>query len=368
MGLINEDVIRIERKPSILLKVFTAFLLVLALTMALFVAYTLYVNDSFSPDNNVSTDVPVDVLDDQDNTVAQIPDGYILLNYPTDEGDVFMYYNLNTKEYTKHSRSYFYTPTQSDIEGIMIASGVVADKDGILKAAIFKLTNSEPYDTVLYTSNNDRLHRRPQISAQEDKYLFEVAPEKYLPGSIEWLDPSVWSIYVGGIDGSDPVFVANGVNASFSPDGKKLLYVGKGGLFLYDFVEGSSKLVLSMNPETLDSRTMVAVSPDGTQLAISDPQQSTLIVYKITTWDSFALDTELVTKVTISGFWPVFSPDGTKIVLEQFDWDITDGLLLPINYRMSIVDIVNGGSVQKVFDFGRTEGVGMLISDWVTAN
>lgn len=116
-------------------------------------------------------------------------------------------------------------------------------------------------------------------------------------------------------DGSQDVKMANGLSPRWISD-SQFVYLTSKGLRLHDVAKGSDSVINQIVDKKgaiveMLPNMMMNVSDDGTQIALSNPEQYTIYLYK-KEGERFVKNTEFAG----FGFWPTFSPDG-KILAVQ---------------------------------------------------
>lgn len=299
---------------------------------------------------------------DEHEAVSPAATGYIFVNVPSEKGVAFHYYDFVAKTYKPFMRPYLYRPVADMRETTLLASGVSTDDAGVEYASLMTLVDGTS-ETIIYATSTVKTLQEPQLTQSGDRYLFVVPPQEN--ETVVQTHPNQWSIYLGETHGDKKaLLIAHGNHARFSPDGKSILYFGDDGLHLYNIETGTSRAAFAMSDDL--AFATLAVSNDGTLLAISNPKANTIRVYTIASWDpaNFKLNESYIFNLT--GFWPVFSPDGSKIAFEQIDWNTSQQAE---NARLSLIDLAAQETpVEVLADWNAFDASKITISDWVTAN
>ncbi len=133
----------------------------------------------------------------------------------------------------------------------------------------------------------------------------------------DFSEPNRWEVEVVDVNGAIE-HIDNGIQPLWSPDGQRLLYLKHDGLYLYTLSTKQSVKVYALDEERAATNMKLGISRDGLRLAWSVPSQHALVIFKISSWDSFSMKKE--TRLDFPGqfvFWPVFSPDGRYLVFQR---------------------------------------------------
>lgn len=299
-------------------------------------------------------------------TVGVNPSGFIFTNTPSEAGSTFSYYDFASGDFVPYDRPNYYMPTASDDENALLASGLTSDDQGTPYAGLFYLKDGATSDTLIYASSTVDLLQHPQLSPGGGAYTFEVAPSA-ADGSEKWYTPKNWTIYLGNVTSGTPTPIAHGVSAHFSPDSTVVLYVGSDGLRTRNIVTGNDDLVVPFNNGGGNAYLMTDVSRDGSRFAISNPVKGTVSVYGIAGWHPFSL-ADSVAQFDIQAFWPVFSPDGLQLAVEQVDWNIASSSGSSANNARLTVLNLSTHAMDDIADWSGLDASKIGISDWLTEN
>lgn len=152
--------------------------------------------------------------------------------------------------------------------------------------------------------------------------------------------------------GSSPVFYNDG----------SILYLKNDGVYrmTYDaFVAGDgSERVLLFEEYEAARNSRIALSADGSKLAITHPNSSLFLTYQVFGGDTFALSDG--SGVVQTAFWPVFSPDGSSIAF--IDMKENDAGI--ITKALAVVELVSGKQ-RTVTDLSSYNDVYLSLNAWV---
>lgn len=218
-----------------------------------------------------------------------------------------------------------------------------ADSDG---SDLKQITNGEG-------EGNKQL---PTFSPDASLIAFTLKPKgRILPF------PENRKVYIVGPDGKEK-FIANGVNPMFSPDGKSLLILKNDGLHLIDLKTSKGRLVIPLSKEIKGGGAMVStklsLSRDGGLLAWTNMERKQVYVLKIVSWEPFQYHF-VKTMLDVAAFWPVFSPDGKYLALQEAEWAAP----APKNPRLTIYDLKNFQK-QMTYDLSTYKQTAMWVTDW----
>jgi hypothetical protein len=138
-------------------------------------------------------------------------------------------------------------------------------------------------------------------------------------------------------------------NPQWSPDGSKLVYLKRDGLYVRDISGTDGKRVVAIPEDgVVTTMSMIAVSPDGKKLLWSIAKAGVITLYEIIDWETFTI-TEKARMQTegVEYYWPLFSPDSNFFAVQAIDALKGDALFRE-NPRMEIRGIGNREPSQVV--------------------
>ncbi len=288
---------------------------------------------------------------------VQLPEGKIYLTlqslYPENSPLAFYEFNPASKKLNKFSikENNVLTPYFSaDAKKMVFA----AERDGATEIFTANSDGSDIKQITVGAGNGNK--QLPVFSPDASLVAFVLKPKgQVLPY------PENRKVYVVGQDGKEK-FVANGVNPMFSPDGKSLLVLKNDGLHLVDLKTGKDRSVISLSKEIKGSGAMVSMklflSRNGELLAWTNMERKQVYVIKISSWEPFQYHF-IKTMLDVAAFWPVFSPDGKYLALQEVDWAAP----APKNPRLTIYDLKNFQK-QMTYDLNSYKQAAMWITDW----
>lgn len=155
--------------------------------------------------------------------------------------------------------------------------------------------------------------------------------------------------------------IAPGSAPAWSPDGTSLIYLGETSIMQYDLeTTNSSAIDFGAEGTYFGENMNLAVTDDGTKVAITSPNQAALYVGDVTSWTPFTITNLRQVNPHKSGefpkayYWPVFSPDGEFLAVQTADIKNSDEQQ---NQRMSIIDLLTDEVVRTIsiagYDFRR---------------
>jgi hypothetical protein len=300
----------------------------------------------------------------QDEVVIAEPSGHIFLNLTkSGEGTKLFTYDFDSSSINEFQIPYL-TPSASTDEGYIIGSAYSKEGDDLIPS-IFLVDNSAQEILLYASSTAHSLFRNPKIYTDGQTYTFEVAAEDAFTGNdINLYTPSAWSIYLGQGRESNPLLIARGVFAHFSPDGTSMLYLTDDGLHQYNIGTQEDTLVWPIIDGNALTNLMVTVSKNGDRIAITNPLASEVTVASIQSWSPFTITD--VRNFRIQAFWPVFSPDGNYLALEQVDWDRDVNHIDTVagNARLTIINLYDG-TMNTVHDLSDFEQTALFMTEWL---
>ncbi len=176
--------------------------------------------------------------------------------------------------------------------------------------------------------------------------------------------PEDFDIYVVSLEGKQEK-IAQGALPLFSPGGDALLFLKSDGLYRVDIMTKEEKLVLEIEDfseidEDWDWASLrFNVSQEKNLLILTDTLGFNNAIYKIKSWDSFEL--EFLDYTPLWGAnWPVFSPCGNYLVVQN-----SDPVLAPLA-QVTIFHL-EGEDFQEVksMDLHDYDLFGIWITDWI---
>ena len=157
--------------------------------------------------------------------------------------------------------------------------------------------------------------RLPQWSPDSTKVSFTALERN----STIW-QPDDWDIYIADLKGNIQR-LTHGTYPHWSPDGDKILFMRSDGLYLYNIIGKNETRIYAFDKKGSIS-LKIGLSPDGSMLAMSVPGAHSVPVFKIFSWDPFRMDAfKVIRSDSEDFFWPVFSPDGRFLALQQTGWN-----------------------------------------------
>lgn len=210
-------------------------------------------------------------------------------------------------------------------------------KEGVAQVCVYRA------DTGIHAtiSHNAFPLKRYLAWSPDEKSVLYVASlnATTTPASV---DPGEWAVFLAQADGSSEMRVATGSVAFFSPDGAAIFSLQKDGIHEYNLASSTNKVVLPATGEVMNRFMTVAVSYDGSKLAVADPhfqnKKGRLAVYTVTSWNPFIANKD--SEVSLRVWQMQFSPDGKALALSADSSEGQPGLYV---YRL-------GGEPSKFMD------------------
>ncbi len=218
------------------------------------------------------------------------------------------------------------------------------------------------------TPRSDLILKNPQFSPDGQSVVYWVEET----GSQEDFSlPESNSIYISSLDGTQEE-ITQGVFPYFSPSGESLVFLGDDGLYTIDLESREETLILDSVFDDLEdpfvqpeeyavppgwSSIRFNYSPVNNLLVVTDTLSQRGRFYEINPWEPLTL--ELVyDEEFYSPNWPVFSPCGNYLVLQEYE---------PTQRRHTQVAIYELGSFErlKAFDLLDYNLETIWITDWI---
>ena len=192
-------------------------------------------------------------------------------------------------------------------------------------------------------------------SPDNKRIAFSVASPEAKNDPDPALNIHTWDIFTSDLEGNEQ-FVANAVHPFFSPDGKKILALRKQGLFLFNVETGEGELVYTFETD-MQASMHLGLSDQKDQLAVSDPYDRSITIFKIKSWDTFEMEeTQRIETENSYASWPKFAPDGQKYLITQDVFD--DQSVKIVAYNLETKER------HFVFDLSEYIDANMWINDW----
>lgn len=170
-----------------------------------------------------------------------------------------------------------------------------------------------------------------------------------------YFTPEEKSVYITDLNGKEK-FITKGVQPFFLTD-KKILVLKNKGIYVVDIDNNKEWLGIPFNIGALRSMKL-GFSKNGNMLAVSDYKKSEVTIFKINNWEESSFSYYVYKKIPISGFWPVFSPDGRYLAVQEVK--LTDP---PSNPRLVIYNIETL-EWKEMINLSDYEQAAMWINDW----
>lgn len=205
-------------------------------------------------------------------------------------------------------------------------------------------------------------YKREPVFSRDGNYLAYVAENA--SSSLLKLNyeiPNNWSVYITDM-GGNVSFISNGLRPVFSPDGKKLLVMRSDGLHLFNIENLKAPKDLGIVAKAIgewNTKAMkVIVSQDGSMLAWASPHKGNLVVYKINSWDKFSLFPLM--QISARAYWPVFSPDGKYLAVDEVRKNITGK-----DYSVIFVYDLQSGESKKAVNLDGYDYAYLWFGAWI---
>lgn len=170
-----------------------------------------------------------------------------------------------------------------------------------------------PDHSIAITTARTIEKRTPAISPDLTRVLYVANADGTRPSDPKARSLSTYDIHAALADGSDTTIAQGIAPAWLSADA--FLFVAADGIREYSFAEATSSLIL---PDALATNSKIAVSPDGSQLAVSDPDSRTVFLFTLDT-RRFPARVGASRQIATLAFWPLFSPDGKYLAIQTAD-------------------------------------------------
>ncbi len=186
-------------------------------------------------------------------------------------------------------------------------------------------------------------------------------------GSNDLTNPEGSSVYISSLDGEQEE-ITNGAYPIFSPRGNSLIFLKNDGLYTIDLKTREESLAVDLKDEVLFPDLDLTglgwysfrfnVSPDGRFLVITNTLGRSNRILEITSWRTFEYELYLEPDFS-QPIWPVFSPNGNYLALEEYRFDEDFETLRLSIYDLETFEIVGGTSLDDYeLDY-------VWVTDWI---
>lgn len=153
-----------------------------------------------------------------------------------------------------------------------------------------------------------------------------------------------WEIVVVNPEDTVKSFTIKGAHSPrWTPDGKRLIYLKKDGLYMYTLGEMSEELILEVGQgSSVITTAMIDISSDGKTLIWSTAKDGIINVLSVDSWSTERPTFSLIQKIdsNVTEFYhPVMSPNGLFFAIQAIDKTNNEGFRT--NPRMEIRRIDN---------------------------
>lgn len=198
--------------------------------------------------------------------------------------------------------------------------------------------------------------RSPSWSPDSTKIVFSGKTDEN--GRVA--DVEKWGVYVYDISLSTTALVSTGTNPIFLPDGA-LAVLKKDGIHRIDIADMSDSLVLGVATGTASSNMTFDVSRDGKHIVWATPESNSVRVMDVPSWKPFRAST--TADIAANVFWPVFSPGGEYISMEEFDWEVDGQKSKVTRPRLTMYSLRDGSRI-ALLNLEKFYQDKIFITDW----
>lgn len=168
-----------------------------------------------------------------------------------------------------------------------------------------------------------------------------------------FLTPNDWNVYVTDLSGKETL-ITSGSYPKWSPDGKKLILLKNDGLYLYNLASTTATAEKKLWGGTIDLSMKIALNASRDTLAWTDASSEKMLIFSVN------FTNESITpqkRITTFGFWPVFSPDGKYVVVQEGD-NAAD-----LNPRLTAYNLSTGDK-KEILDLQAFNPQKMFLTYW----
>ena len=277
------------------------------------------------------------------------------------EQNAYLYEFDTTHQTLQASPVQLFNPTES-IDGKYLVGAYVLSTTPQKPNGIYEYDLQSGVSTLFAKGVGAPHPMMPQMSADDSAVVFNETASSASSSLSTFHTPSSWEIYLAH-KGGTPQLIAHGIYPHWSPDGSSVLYLGDDGLHLYTVASSHDALVYPVAGGTASTFLMFALSKDGREIAWADPGKDEILVGEVSSWQPFAIAFANVISATYA-YWPVFSPDGTKLAFGQLDLMQGATSTQITNQRFTVIDLQTGKS-EKLLDLSPYVHLSFFATDWV---
>lgn len=313
------------------------FLLICCVSaVAVFVVVRTLTNQSQSvPDSSGLTIEQVNVnhgLTESEPVGTAEPSGKILFSTLTEPGGPMQVYTIdvaseNAEEMTPFADSLVLTAF-AETDNPADPSRIIFNAYSDLSEGGFMGVGAHVLD--LHATGTDRLRYLESAEGGLLTRLFSWSPtdqfvafSRYVGVPSDYRDlikVENWEVVVIDVERDEVVLTLDdAMQPVWSPDGDAFLYLEADGLYMYDFVFGTSARVLGLLEGDLHAEGMYDVSVNGKYLVWTSAEYG-VAVFEILSWQPFEIvERGRIVDQAVEYYWPQFSPDSQFYAVQAID-------------------------------------------------
>jgi hypothetical protein len=295
---------------------------------------------------------------------SPVEGGYILISLqkPGDSHYSLYHFNPSTSRFSR-SVTYLLTPRSSAADDAIVGISAPKNATAGTSLGVWSIGRDDVTPKLLYTFPTSDQPWFPALSTDGLVVTDVLSADNVPADGAAAIPPNSWNIILVGTSSSDTYTIAKGLYPQWGP-GDDLLYLANDGLHEYSLSTGSDTMAWKMLGGMTSSLMSFAVSRDGTRIAWTDPSHGVLVLAVVESWDPFFVDE--IRSVPITALWPVFSPSGNSVAVEQVDNLQSTTSTSSGNPRISLVGF-DSGDITQLQSLAGFEQSSIILSDWNSA-
>jgi Tol biopolymer transport system component len=338
------------------------------LIIALSALIILFLGYTYLKSNSLFTQLPetVEVPRPNEASTPRSTKVYLSLVPPEDEGPLGHHMSVYTYDLDSKKLEPFFSASRNEYlqsklspDGSKIALSVLnlSGKDTVELVVGDPALNEL---TEIPSASEITLERAPSWSKDGTKIAFMGRAAKADEENVDVNDTSIWRVFMYDLSTRETIALGTGMHPVFTPDNTLLVLKSDG---IYELNEsGGNTRVLALGEGNVSGNIRIDISRDGTRFAASTPDDKKVRVWGIQGNGNTKTFTE-THSFDVAAFWPIFSPKGDELVVQEFDWDSSRGVPEAVRPRLVRFNLSTKERTQLT-DLSMFDQMSMFVSDW----